>query len=363
MATATKQPGRKRVRETWPSSELYHVWAHQRASYGRSTGQRVYFEGPTIYSYGHHFPMARLIVKGDKPVAVLLTTRRYSVTTSAHQSEVRSAARHLPQFEVKDVTQTDHRRNLADYRERIAGAVKAVEKARSGTLWELGNLNDLIAEGNAYAAFFKLKTRFAYPEGFDAAAHCERGEVERAKAEERRRKRDERWQARRAAENAEYAARLERERAEYPAKLAGYEAAVAAWLAGEGGRFPVKPRDPSNPSAYGWDDPVRLRVKGTRVETSRGVVFELDKARVLLRLVRRGGEGVLELPDLDIDGYRGGRIDFAGRTVSVGCHTVAFAEVERVAAPLGLWDDPNRAIKAEPEAPAAVPAESPADAG
>jgi len=52
----------------------------------RLTGSNMYFIGDTIYSYGPHFPMAKLI-NG----AVLRNPRRYSRSTTRHQGYVNQA--------------------------------------------------------------------------------------------------------------------------------------------------------------------------------------------------------------------------------------------------------------------------------
>lgn len=61
------------------------VWAAQSQDRGHTQCGRMYFTGKVIYSYGTHFPLAR-IVGG----AVLLNDSTYSVTTSKHQQVVRS---------------------------------------------------------------------------------------------------------------------------------------------------------------------------------------------------------------------------------------------------------------------------------
>ncbi len=332
MAATTKS----RTRETWSSSEIDHIWAHQKAPYGRCTGKRVFFRGAVIYSYGDHFPMARLLLKKGKPAAVLITTRTYSTTTAGHLSDVRSAVRHLPAFYVHDVTETDHRKNLKQFRERIAAAAVLVTKGKAATLSHLRELDRVILEADRYAEYFGLATRHGYPTGFDAAAHRTRGEAEL-------RKQVERADARAAREREKLAELVTAYRAEYPARLAEYEAELAAWVAGEKSAFPRKPADPDDKRFdprhrydYGSADRVRLRVRGSRIETSRGVVFEVEAAKPLLLLVRRQAAGEVTYPDMEVGGYRGVRIDYQEKTVSVGCHTVAFAEVERIAQGLGL---------------------------
>ena len=63
-----------------------HVWAQQSQECGHSGS--LSFAGDTLSSYGT--PIAR-IVKGRGGPVCLLTSRRYSVTTSGHCSQARRA--------------------------------------------------------------------------------------------------------------------------------------------------------------------------------------------------------------------------------------------------------------------------------
>src|ERR1700748_730987 len=67
--------------------ECAHAWAHQHAAAGH-TGN-LFFEGPTIYSYGKHFPIA--MVYGN---TVFFTMDSYSSTTSQHKNLAAAAVSH-----------------------------------------------------------------------------------------------------------------------------------------------------------------------------------------------------------------------------------------------------------------------------
>lgn len=59
----------------------------------RSSGT-VFYEGDSIYSYGRHFEMARVMRdRSGEPSFVLVNGDRFSVTTSGHQSGVRGVIR------------------------------------------------------------------------------------------------------------------------------------------------------------------------------------------------------------------------------------------------------------------------------
>ena len=73
------------------NSMVAHVWAQQRQQNGRSNNGNFYFEGRVLYSYGTHFPVG--IFADDR--TVFLNADSYSVSTSGHQADARSAVRHI----------------------------------------------------------------------------------------------------------------------------------------------------------------------------------------------------------------------------------------------------------------------------
>lgn len=66
--------------------DVAHAWAHQNRD--RANGSNFYFEGDTIYSYGRHFPIARIDAAEQ---TVWFTTDGYSSTTAKHKSLARQA--------------------------------------------------------------------------------------------------------------------------------------------------------------------------------------------------------------------------------------------------------------------------------
>lgn len=99
-----------RTKTVYPTREIAHLWAHQTQPAARNQIRNFYFDGDTIYSYGSHFPIARLIKvawqsgRGNDERCVFFTTRGYSVTTAKHISFVRRAIPHnVPIFETRNV--------------------------------------------------------------------------------------------------------------------------------------------------------------------------------------------------------------------------------------------------------------------
>jgi hypothetical protein len=71
------------------TDEAAHVWAAQTQEHGKAGN--VFFEGPTLYSYGRHFAVATIYKHEDGGNVALFNSRRYSNSTAKHQSAARSA--------------------------------------------------------------------------------------------------------------------------------------------------------------------------------------------------------------------------------------------------------------------------------
>jgi hypothetical protein len=168
----------KRERHAFNASELAHVWAHEGATYGNRSDRRMYFEQDheaygrrvervsTIYSYGSHFPIASLYHVKGAPV-VLFTLQDYSVSTSKHKSEVRSAISHLP------VHYVEHPREPQNAQASFKRAIeKALEHARSPRVrnisFDLRTIRKTVEHGNAFAKQFGFKWRLKMPRDWEA---------------------------------------------------------------------------------------------------------------------------------------------------------------------------------------------------
>jgi hypothetical protein len=152
------------------NSQVAHVWAQQRKE--SMSGSNFYFEGPTIFSYGRHFPIAKFIERKGKK-AVLFTTRGYSPSTSKHISYHARALNglNLPTFSVKDPTM---RVASPDVRKYFEGLLKAkideIAAARMSTtrLARIGDAEDICRRANEMAEWFGFRWRMACPEWGEA---------------------------------------------------------------------------------------------------------------------------------------------------------------------------------------------------
>ena len=73
------------------ADNVAHTWAHQSQNEAYTPNRSFYFYGPTIYSYGSHFPIAKHATNSKGENKILFTTRKYSNTTAKHINKVWSA--------------------------------------------------------------------------------------------------------------------------------------------------------------------------------------------------------------------------------------------------------------------------------
>jgi len=285
-----------------------HLWANKSQDSARESGGRFYFVGDTIYSYGSHFPIARHVAHKGK-AAVLFTTRNYSATTAGHKCMVEGACRHLTVFHVADLY-GDHRKQVADYRNRFMGLVGTYAKARQRKPEILAQLRGLVSEANEYAEFFGLRARLSLPADLSGmVAECQAIEKrERVRKQRAEAKRQREWETRKA----EAMGRLD----EW-----ANGGAIDRWAFG------------------GYDLPIRLRVKGDELQTSRGASVPFAHAVKAFRIIKhlhdkgqaydRNGH-TIHLGQFALDA-----IDPQGN-VTAGCHHVEWEEIERVATLAGV---------------------------
>ena len=119
------------MKTVFNNHEIAKVWVEQNQEHGKNTTGSIFFEGPSIYSYGYHFEMARILDTDT----VQISTGTYSVTTSAHQSHVLQA---LVPFHKRDDSHTiysltfdDHTRNIKHFKRKIEEFEGKLKRART----------------------------------------------------------------------------------------------------------------------------------------------------------------------------------------------------------------------------------------
>ena len=111
----------------YTNSDLAHAWAHQHDEEASNHGGTFFFDGLKIYSYGYHFPIARLLPVEN---VVLFTTANYSTTTSQHMALVKRAiGEHLTVIYVSDVEPVCDREVFMNYEKRLETIHETIKKA------------------------------------------------------------------------------------------------------------------------------------------------------------------------------------------------------------------------------------------
>jgi hypothetical protein len=281
---------------TYNNDMVCHVWAQGNEDSGKNGNGSLYFTGDTIYSYGSHFPIAKMMDNG----MVLFTTDTHGVTTSQHCSRVRQAISNRKTFDVpcveitpdtnhrytKERNAKSHKENLASYKERINDTVVKASRARSNKEWLENLAIVLVDEHNSYINVFSLRNKpIELPNVGQLRAAADKAAAKAAKIA--------------AIENADK---------------------IAKWLAGENVSLPR-------------NIAVMLRVRGDMVQTSQNASFPIEHARLALKIIKRckankekfvpNGK-TIKLGHFAID-----RIDTNG-DVKAGCHFVKYAQIVRI---------------------------------
>lgn len=278
------------------NQELCHVWASQSQHDGKAG--HVRFCGPVLYSYAAS--IARIV---DNNV-VLLSTRKWSVTTSAHQGLARSAVSHMKRFHVYSVD-PDHDVNIADYVERIKDTHNRYFRARTNKTWIYESNHRLHAEMVEYANLFKVY----YPSDIGQYVLTDSGpgaeiQKERYTAKQKA-KRDADKAARQAAQ----------------ALIAGTE---NDWINGKTDKTSIY-----HGGKRFLFSCIRLRlVGGNEIQSSQRASVPIKEARILYKAIKAGKP---------VHGHKIGyyTVISCNGSLKIGCHDIPMAEINRLAAVLG----------------------------
>ena len=151
------------------NSQLSHIWANNPSKTAK--GSNMFTDGlGTIFSYGHHFPIARHY-KG----AILFTSQDYSVSTARHKAYVSRACSHLNVFTVADPLAKPSRGDVKNYADKLADMATKVSRARDPE-WLLGSLEHVTNEANKFCETFGFKTRFTMPDETKLAEYREKSQ-------------------------------------------------------------------------------------------------------------------------------------------------------------------------------------------
>ena len=339
------------------NSMVAHLWANEKKESAR--GSNLFFEGRSIYSYGYHFEVGRIVRNKCGEKAYLLNDKYYSSSTCKHQRCVRSA---IPTgskvFSVGYNMSDDGSMAFITSRlELIKEVIEKYKKVRTSLsyrdVWGVfRSLMDYIEFFNMGTPKRLLKKSANEWLGTNHELSRESDKIKREHVRELKRIfqillnhqalevlgtvnvvvdevcgegtwakytiRYQRWTE--GCEKREAIA-LEKARKEEEVRNKTLEERIQMWKSGEISQL----------SYYCWfenDQPnVWLRIKNGRIETSKGIKITQTEAERLWGLIKVFHDG----------GQRWAFNRYENDILTVGCHRIAYSEMKGVARQLG-WD-------------------------
>lgn len=287
------------------AGEVFHSWAHQQQE--RANSGNVSYVGPSLYSY------AACIARFLNARTVAFSYRSWSITTSSHQSAAKSAVSHLRRVYCWNPEDSVYS-NMEHERKRVIDVLGSIP---TPVMKKDGKTETVLSKKrreNIYADVRQIVARaneYLEATGNTEVKPIELGEDIESAAEAVRKIEDERRKAAAAA-----AKKREKDAKETLKKWRNHE--YDGYI--------------SNTAPA-----LRLSPDRTRVQTSWGAQIPVEHALRLWPLVKRArrskvpysGEAV-KLGNFQLDS-----IDETG-SIKVGCHTIGYSELERIAEQLNL---------------------------
>ena len=147
---------------------IAHIWANQTQTEAKNAGRNFYFNGPTIFSYGSHFPIATILEKDGENFCIM-TNRSYSNTTSKHIQIVRHAnnlpvifCENVPSgYDIKGIFTEKidshfHSENIKAWESKLKYQFSKLASARKKEIYIL-EIQSVAAQIEKYLTFFNLK--------------------------------------------------------------------------------------------------------------------------------------------------------------------------------------------------------------
>lgn len=349
------------------NSMVAHLWANEKQE--SANGSNFYFEGESIYSYGRHFEVGRIVRNKRGEKAYLINDIYCSSSTSKHQCCVRNA---IPTgskvFSVGyNMSNPGNMAFVTSGLESIKDAIEKYKKARTelsyrdiwGAFKNLMDYIELFDMGTPQRLLKKSANEWL---GTNHELSYKSDKIKREHVRELKHifqillnhqalevlgtvnvivdevcgegtwikysERSERW---RKGEEERERIKLERLRKEEEARYKDFDEKLEEWKSGEI-NFLNTPFYIPGEKPNAW-----IRIKGNIIETSKQIKIGIAEARKLWRAVsamHRGAEfrhGLVE----DITGHQWSLNRYENDLLTAGCHRIAYNEMERIAKQLG----------------------------
>jgi hypothetical protein len=266
----------------------------------------MFYDGPSIFSWGRHWEMARLVTLPDGARGAMLyqPTQGRSVSTSKHFGKVLRACDHLPSFMVQSFD--DHEKNYRWFIEQAAELVAKARRAIKHGPFYIDSAQRALDQANGYSLAWQLG------HGIVALMNVPGYSGQLAA----------KFEGQRAAMEA-------RERAAIRDGRASYKKHLREWLAGADCYVPHTARP--------W---CRVNDDKAIVETSWGASVPLEQALTLFRIATKKRAAGEAWSPCGLWAHKVG--DFAVRQITrtgdiiVGCHHIPYRAAKLAADRAGI---------------------------
>ena len=309
------------------NSQVAHVWANQ--SKTTAKGSNFFFNNKSIYSYGHHFEVARLVQteKGNKTIA-LLEPRTYSNSTNRHQSLARNAVHGLHesfdfQLPSYDLTKDDFLRAFERFEKLVIDSLK---KSQRAIKYKALHIREAV---NAVDQWNKLKTYFpTLTKGIKKLKALDQEQIDKLVESEKKQKAIE-AKKRKKEIDAKVKLWLNHDINSLPhdAKTMIRQKASIIRANTKDGIMKAKLKSNGKSTTMYFKPEIRLL---DEIETSRGAIVPLDHARVFFNAIKRFEKN----PNECKSHFRVGHFTLDKLTekgAKIGCHLLEWKEINRFA--------------------------------
>lgn len=295
--------------------EVCHVWASQTQSEGRASN--MFFEGETIYSYGRHFKIAKFQIMPNGEKVVLFNADSYSISTSKHQTYTqRAIPNNYKVFTIPAALWACFDSVMAWYQDQIDDTFGLSKRAREYANMHYQSAIRIIAKMENYSYLHNKPLQYELSEDQQTI-------IARAKVQEQQSA--ERAEARAAAAEAKRLVEIEE------LKIACNGNVEEFWH--KHGHLPA-----GYHNIHNYPDTL-CRIVGTEVITSKGARVPVEHAKRVLPIIlrcRRNNKGWKANGDTIRIGHYTFREITANGDITIGCHNIAWSEVEYIAKQLEL---------------------------
>jgi hypothetical protein len=276
---------------------IAHLWAYGEQDHARNSRYNFYFDGAVIYSYGGHFPIARLTEKDGEKV-VLFTSRTNSRTTNKHINIVAGAIpenykviymNEIPRYSDSGIY---NRGNLQAYESSLNLLLDGYQRSRKYKDYRLNDVKRELNKLRDYITYFTPEI----PETLQKILESEIvTEIDSKLCELR-----------------EESAKINEEKS---------KKAISEFRTFKSNSVYI----PNNPFSY-----LRYNPETTEIETSQRIVITFNQADLLYHYLQEIKKGRIEFKKGLKVADRYELLEINENYIIVGCHKIEISEIENV---------------------------------